>query len=96
MSWRSEQGDEFDVPSWVQELVQTGQLRDVSWHNDTCPCFEVGAGSIILWVDHPVAAFREIGGPRFVVAEDEGDEAKTLLATEDEDAAKTLVNQLMS
>lgn len=64
--WADEHGTAFEVPVEVSQLEG---VRDLSWHNDTCPRFAVtedGQGPN-LWVDHPDPDERELGGSRFYV-----------------------------
>jgi hypothetical protein len=68
MSWISEHGEEYAVPA---EVLAIPDIRDLSWHNDTCPRFALtdeGEGPN-LFVEHPDPAQREYGAdaPRFVV-----------------------------
>lgn len=63
MSWRSEHGEDYAVPS---AIVRMGGIVDLSWHNDVCPRFcvtEDGSGPN-LWVDHPDPERREYGPDR--------------------------------
>lgn len=69
--WRSEFGDEWDVPA-IPDLV------DESWHNDACPSFG-SADKLVdpptrdvhdlrLWVEHPDPEQREVAeAGRFTV-----------------------------
>ncbi len=49
------------------------QWRDVSWHNDACPCFapimgDDGAPALVVFVDRADPAARDYyGAPRFAV-----------------------------
>lgn len=78
MSWMSEHGAHYEVPKFIEFLVKKGILEDVSWHNDSCPRFQVPskvekpAGEpygISLWVEYPLKFMRESGGKRFHVWE---------------------------
>lgn len=54
--WRKQFPDMESMP------YQFAAFQDVSWHNDACPCFEVGqhAGrSLRLWVDYADIKLRE-------------------------------------
>ena len=62
--------------------------RDVSWHNDACPCFEAFSGEgcftrCIVWIDHENPERREVMQERFTVAFDNerGDCETVLRAT---------------
>jgi hypothetical protein len=73
-------GKDYPIPEEIQALVRAGQLRDISWGNDACPCFEItDDGSVRLWVEHPVSVQRESRAPRFVITL--YDEADTYLGT---------------
>lgn len=72
MLWEAEHGNDFDVPVEVSMLEG---IRDISWHNDTCPRFAVtedGSGAN-LWVDHPDPDHREMLNKRFLVINQAGD-----------------------
>src|SRR5262245_56752308 len=62
---------DYAVPTAIMRLVDTGQLTDMSWHDDVCPSFcpaDVKDDSIRLWVDHPDPQQRELGGKRYKIA----------------------------
>jgi hypothetical protein len=107
MSWRSEFGDEYEVPENI-----SASLYDASWHNDSAPRFwrkEDPASDpkssaemplYDLWVEHPDPAQRELGGKRFTVVKwvpKEGAddvESVTLIETDDEsEALHTIMSQ---
>src|SRR5215475_2006208 len=73
--WISEFDASYDVPG----VILNSGLADVSWHNDACPAFGCNEQDtdIVIWVDHPDPARREIplGRGRFTVtyANGEGD-----------------------
>lgn len=73
MSWKSEHGSDYEVPGLIEFMAKEGILEDVSWHNDVMPSFKISDPTneeywVRLWVDHPVAFEREMGGRRFVVS----------------------------
>lgn len=87
--WRTEFGEDYDVPSEVEELVRDGVLTDVSWHNDACPRFAVNSDSGMVFtvfasVDHPDPRKREFLVPRFAVTRDEEDGEVVDLSTTDD------------
>jgi len=53
--------------------------RDISWHNDTCPCW-LTPNNLTVYIDYPDHADREFGGmiSRFTVLDD----YKDLLSTD--------------
>jgi hypothetical protein len=60
LSWETEHGREFAVPTQVYMLEG---IVDLSWHNDVCPRFttnDEGIGAN-LFVDHPDPNKREMG-----------------------------------
>lgn len=66
-TWLNQHGQEYEVPAEIIRLVVEGKLTDISWKNDTCPCFQVSDG-VKLWVDHPEPHEREsVKGKRFMV-----------------------------
>lgn len=74
--WEAEHGPSFDVPTEVSDLEG---IRDISWHNDTCPRFALtddGEGPN-LWVDHPDPDNREFQCHRFLVTIQHGDGPST-------------------
>lgn len=68
MSWEVEFGADYDVPQAIRTLHDRGQMSDSSWHNDVCPSFMFGDGSVRLFVDHPDPQRRECRGKRFFVS----------------------------
>lgn len=69
MGWKSEFGEEYDVPTEISEA-----LPDTSWHNDACPSFgETIVGvtdnhDLKIWVEHPDVDLRDSGSEyRFLV-----------------------------
>ena len=79
--WRSEFPSDFAVPCEIEALVENGVLIDQSWHNDTCPSFQMRGTEIVLWIDHPEIAQREFPDEvckRFTIGEDQ----ETILATD--------------
>lgn len=76
-----------DFPPETMPPIPAG-WADLSWANDTCPCFDTGNGRLVF-VDFADPALREVSeGPRFAVVrnpEIDG-EAKTLFESDDWDA----------
>jgi hypothetical protein len=77
MSWKAEQGADYEVPGIINFMVKKGILQDQSWHNDASPSFGVEdperEGRLLrIWVDHPLTSRREVSGKRFTVHEGEG------------------------
>jgi hypothetical protein len=67
MGWIEEHGDDYAVPV---EVTRLEGIRDLSWHNDTCPRFGVNGDGIgpNLWVDHEDPERREMHPtPRYTV-----------------------------
>jgi phage FluMu gp28-like protein len=78
--WRYEFGSEFAVPAEIENLFDTGILTDSSWHNDVCPSFSLAVcEQVVLWVDHPDPAQREMQGTRYLIV---GNDDR-MLATDD-------------
>lgn len=103
MSWKQEGFKDFDVPSMIEFLVNEGFLNDISWKNDSSPRFVVPdnedeESGIGLWIQHPLVGFREGGqeaGGRFIVEEGQiGEEGKTVLETDDLQAALLKIFEL--
>lgn len=70
--WLREFGRGHAVPQLLDELVQGGELADMSWHNDICPSFAITARTADadaprLWVEHREPERRERPGCRYVV-----------------------------
>ena len=65
MSWITDHGQSYNVP----EEIYNNRV-DLSWGNNTCPCFSVWEHdietNIVLWVEHEHEDQRE-GSDRFVV-----------------------------
>lgn len=64
-TWKTEFDTGYSVPAEICQLVDSGQLEDVSWHNDTCPSFAradvpVEDKDLRLWVDHANPYQREV------------------------------------
>lgn len=63
--WREEFDASWAVPQQVLELIDEGLAEDMSWHNDTMPCFglvdEDGEPIVRIWVDHIDPELREYG-----------------------------------
>lgn len=59
-NWIREHGQDYEVP---KEITQA--FADISYHNDTCPCFtrheykDADFPALRLWVEHPDPAMRE-------------------------------------
>ena len=68
--WIAEFDESYGVPDCI---AQAEGLRDTSWHNNTCPSFDVSLGhlehSLCIWVEHPEIEQREnpYSGPRFMI-----------------------------
>ncbi len=68
------------MPTWQEEFPDYSvadmpaippEWNDVSWHNDACPCFEMGL--YLIWIDYADQVNSETQGmPRFGVASDAG------------------------
>lgn len=56
MDWRTEFPD---YPANEMPVIPTG-FNDTSWKNDACPSFS--NGKLIIWVDYPNEADREVSG----------------------------------
>jgi hypothetical protein len=69
MTWIREFDESYAVPDCI---TQAEGIRDISWHNDVCPSFDVPLGKLMhaltIWADHPDLEKRELPGPRFSVA----------------------------
>jgi hypothetical protein len=94
INWESEHGKEYEVPEEILKLCTEGVARDMSWHNDLCPCFgrlKQTCDSLLacIWVDHPDPAKREnIDKTRFLVCKYDGDGNESrIFATDDARAA---------
>ena len=90
--WAEEFGLEAGVPAVVAEA-----MNDDSWHNDICPKFRSKLREgIVLWVDFPDPADREMGGSRYSVClwDEEVPTGKTVLNTEDLSEALAKVTEL--
>ncbi len=97
--WRKEFGVSWSVPARVDDLVDKGDLVDMSWHNDVAPSFitksvaeskawEDDGRGVRLWVDHPVRTLREHeDGSRYFVAAGDGGENDVRYAGDDLDEA---------
>jgi hypothetical protein len=62
--WRTEFNERYEVPKFIEFLVARGIIQDRSWHNDACPTFGLQDAEgrnleVVLWVDHPLASYRE-------------------------------------
>ena len=56
-------GRSYRIPKAILKMVNTGELVDTSWHNDSCPTFTTPltpVGSVSLWVNHPNPRTRQI------------------------------------
>ena len=57
----------------VPDHFKTSMFKDVSWHNDSCPCFVLSESvlddehEIVVWIDHENPSQREINKKRFTV-----------------------------
>ena len=75
--WQEEHGD-AQLPEWVDTLVDAGLLIDTSWHNDSCPSFQIRSDGIMdastLWIDYPMPEERDCGGSRFFICPPDDDE----------------------
>lgn len=60
---------EYEVPPTVDQLVQSGILRDKTHKHDIVPHFEArlaDGSELVLWVDHPDPELRALpDGPRY-------------------------------
>lgn len=59
MSHRNEFSADYSVPTEIDALVESGLLRDESWHNDVCPRFESHETGRRIWVEHINPELRE-------------------------------------
>lgn len=98
--YEREFGAGFAMPALVIDLLNAGELIDVSWHHDTCPSFyhrdaEPGdndEGGIRFSVQAESPADREADDvPRYGVWDDRTDEMHT--ATDDLDLAIRVLRQ---
>jgi len=96
--WQEEHGD-AQLPEWVDMLVDAGLLIDTSWHNDSCPSFQIRSGGIMdastLWIDYPLPEQRENDGPRFYICPPYDDEQAGNIVWEsdsEQDALRYLAN----
>lgn len=75
MSWIHEHGRAYEVPGFIEFLVEKKIIEDLSWHNDVSPSFGVSDDRteklVRLWVDHPFKDHRETQGTRFAVTVEE-------------------------
>jgi hypothetical protein len=81
MKFRSEFDD---YPACLMPVLPTGFI-DTSWHNDACPSFTHEAARLVLWVDYPNPADREVqGGSRFLLCtmKDDGGSGDVIAAAE--------------
>lgn len=77
MTWVTEFGPAYAVPA---QILEAG-LADESWHNDACPAFyylfnapNVEETDLVLYVEHPDRAQRELSGEgRFMVSDPNGE-----------------------
>lgn len=100
--WIVEQGAQYDIPAKILELVGTGEIEDMSWHNDQCPSF----GRMVerdgrqvearVFVDHPQPRSRDMGGLRFAVTLTVDGEAHEDEVTDDVDEAISLLRSYVS
>lgn len=59
---------EFDDYPVCKMPVMPAGFTDTSWKNDVCPSFTHEAARLVLWVDYPDPANREVqGGSRFIL-----------------------------
>ncbi len=82
--WRTEQGEQFAVPDCVSKAEG---IRDLSWHNDTCPSFgmylEDPPVELRIWAEHPDPDLREsLSEHRFIVIANSHGDAGDELITE--------------
>ena len=80
MSWKSEFGPGYGVPPEFDKMVEQGRLKDLSWHNDSCPSFGLGAqDDLRVFVERSDPALREEpGSKRYTVSTRE----KVILVTD--------------
>ena len=82
MTWKQEFGKPYEVPEEIDALVASGELLDLSWHNDISPSFgrmrDCDANgewfdAPRLFVDHVEDVLREHGrgSSRFSVFDSE-------------------------
>lgn len=71
MGWKGEFGDSYEIPDFINFLVDKNVITDMSWHNNVAPSFgkffDESETAIELWVDHPFKSMRETSGQRFAV-----------------------------
>lgn len=107
-TWASEFGGEYEIPGFIRFLAKKGLLNDMSWHNDVSPSFGIQGEllepdedmdelAVRLWVDHPLASYREVGGKRFMVTTGgpSGEEQEHWEFDELEEAAEKLVEEIV-
>jgi hypothetical protein len=102
VSWKTEHGEDFEVPGIIDFMVKKEILEDASWHNDTMPRFEVRdpkdeESGVFLWVDHPIGSERETGreGKRYMIQAGEfSSDMEFELETDDLEEALTAVLRL--
>lgn len=74
-NWISEHGRNFEVPHFIDYLVNQKVIEDLSWHNDEAPAFGLSDPNsdrrVLLWVGHPMRSRRYDEGDRFAVQEDD-------------------------
>lgn len=72
MSYATEFGPEYAPPPVIAAIVASGELLDVSWHNDVAPSFthRDGPPETRLWVHPENPAEREDPGSRGCSAAD--------------------------
>lgn len=61
----------YTVPEEIQALVDSGELKDLSWHNDAAPSYGVvllDDVNVSIWVDHVDEEKRGNEGERFFVS----------------------------
>lgn len=81
--WSAEFDASYAIPAEILALVQSGEVTDLSWHNDACPSFGLHSPGddheIKVWVEHPEVAQREgVSKCRFLVwSADAGDHLDT-------------------
>lgn len=66
--WMTEKGKDWEVPAWVDKLVDQGKLEDCSWVNDTVAFFRIVESgpdgeddTLYVSVDHVDPGEREMG-----------------------------------
>lgn len=63
MGWKEQFGEGYEVPRFIQWLVDTQMLSDLSYGNDVAPSFGIYDEDtetwIRLWVEHPLRSARE-------------------------------------